>query len=165
MVEKKRSVFRPLPLAYEDRIVHRYVMHIMDINGTQSFLVRLDSNPTLDTYPIDVSLGFNVRTLTRQEWQPLTIKIIDTINNSSVDYFSDWMHQGFNYDQIGVVALARDYKRTIKLEKIDPVGGIVAEWELHGAFIQELNHEIVWDNTTVGQVEMRIVFDHALLIH
>ena len=58
----------------------------------------------------------------------------------------------------------RDYKRTIKLEKIDPVGGIVAEWELHGAFIQELNHEMVWDNT-VGQVEMRIVFDHALLIH
>ena len=158
--------FMRIPVAYEPMVQHRYVMNIHDHNrGIQSFFVRLGtSRPQIQTTEDILVPRYGTRGYGRMEWQPLEIKIIDTIGeNSSENYFRDWMTEGFNPndDRMG---LAIDYKKHIELTKLDPVGSVIEKWALTGAQIQMLNHELVYDQTR-GDIEITIIYDNAHIIY
>jgi len=160
-----------IPVAYEPMMIYRYIMDIHDHNrGVQSFFVRINregrptSNLIHEGFPAGYGTHHTHSGYFRQQWQPLEIKLVDPIGeNSSVDYFRDWMVEGFNPND-GRIGLARDYKKHIELSKLDPVGSVIEKWALDGAQIQSLNHEIVYDETR-GDIEMRIIYDNAHIIY
>ena len=155
-----------IPLQYEPMRQNRYMMAIHDHNrGVQSFFVRLNTRPAIVNDPIEINYRFmSTRGFGRMEWQPLEIKIVDVIGeNSSVDYFRDWMMEGCDY-ATGRQGYVRDYKKHIELSKLDPIGSVIEKWELNGAQIQTLNHEIVHDRTR-GEIEMLIIYDNAHIIY
>ena len=51
-------------------------------------------------------------------------------------------------------------KKTVSLEKVDPTGVVLDKWVLDGAFIQEMNHEMVYDNT-FGSTTIRLNYNMA----
>lgn len=151
---------RPLPLAYEERARHRWVLRIpayspsaQGLTTDKIFLVKVETPPTL-TLSIDATdFGFNTRDMryTRSTWNPLEIKIIDIVTPSPEEYYTflrDWM--------LGD-------KKTVSLEKIDPTGVVIDKWVLNGTFIQEMNHEMVYDNT-FGLTTIRLNYDYANII-
>lgn len=152
---------RPLPLAYE-RARNRWVLRIpvyspsaQGLTTDKIFLVRVETPPTL-TLSIDATdFGFNTRDMryTRSTWNPLEIKIVDIVTPSPEEYYTflrDWM--------LG------ENKKTVSLEKVDPTGVVLDKWVLDGTFIQEMNHEMVYDNT-FGSTTIRLNYDYATLTH
>ena len=161
---------RPLPLAYEERARHRWVLRIpayspsaQGLTTDKIFLVKVETPPTL-TLSIDgtwieastTDFGFNTRDMryTRSTWNPLDIKITDIIGGGGSEeecytFLRDWM-QGEN-------------KKTVSLEKVDPTGVVIDKWVLNGTFIQEMNHEMVYDNT-FGLTTIRLNYDYANII-
>jgi len=155
---------RPLPLAYEERARHRWVLRIpvyspsaQGLTTDKIFLVRVETPPTL-TLSIDATdFGFNTRDMryTRSTWNPLEIKITDIIGGGGSEeecytFLRDWMQRG--------------EKKTVSLEKIDPTGVVIDKWVLYGTFIQEMHNEMVYDNT-LGPTTIRLNYDYATLIY
>jgi len=154
---------RPLPLAYEEWARHRWILRIpayspsaQGLTTDKIFLVKVETPPTL-TLSIDTTdFGFNTRDM-RYTWNPLEIKIIDIIGGggSEEEYYTflrDWMQGGENIVWC------------ISLEKLDPTGVVIDKWVLRGTFIQEMNHEMVYDNT-FGPTTIRLNYDYATLTH
>jgi len=156
---------RPLPLAYEERARHRWVLRIpvyspsaQVLTTDKIFLVKIETPPTLALSIDTTDFGFRYTRITSRlqrlsTWNPLEIKIVDIIGGSEEEYYTllrDWM--------LG------ENKKTVSLEKVDPTGVVLDKWVLDGAFIQEMNHEMVYDNT-FGSTIIRLNYDYATLTH
>ena len=149
---KGEFFFRPITLNYEERVRYRWVLkiHELPINnilntsrsapGDILFFVRVESRPN----------SFNPNSL-RQTWNPIELKIVDKISDvNSVEFLRDWMNS--------------DRKLDVTLEKLDPFGVTQEKWQLYGSFIQEMNHEIVYDRT-IGDITIRLNYDYANIIN
>lgn len=162
--ETRWSLLRPLPVAYEPMLRYRWCMTIHDSQGSQKFWVRNNTgiHVTVRTEEINFLTTSNWQP-TRYEWDPLTVEIFDYIGEgSNSDYIRDWM---ISHTEMitGRQAYATDYKRTVELEKYDPVGCLIEKWVLDGTFISSFNHEVVYDQE-MGNMELTIMFDRARLI-
>jgi hypothetical protein len=164
VLTKSKSLFRPMPVAYEERIRHRWCMTVHGAQGGQRFLVRNNTGVrmTVRTEEIQFMTTSNW-VMPRHEWDPLTVEIYDYIGeDSNPGYIRDWM---MSHTEIitGRHGYASDYKRNVELEKMDPTGMVIERWTLEGAFISSFNHEVVYDQE-MGNMELTIMFDRARLI-
>lgn len=157
--------FRPLinfPRAVETMPVSRYLLTIYNPNGpNEQFIVRMEGGIT--RRQSTVVLGNSPSYLGRFEYDPITIKIMDTVGPTSPEFFRDWMMSGYESTITGRSSYATNHKRTVKLERINPVGDSLETWDLFGCQIQEMRYEQVWDNT-VGDIEIRLIFDNIAQI-
>jgi hypothetical protein len=57
------------------------------------------------------------------------------------------------------------YKKQLTFQLLGPVGDVVEEWSLVGAFISQANFgELDWSNTTDPvSIELTITYDYAIL--
>jgi len=56
------------------------------------------------------------------------------------------------------------YKKDIRINTLGPVGDIVEEWILKGAFVQSANFgEMDWTSDAPANISMTIVMDYAIL--
>lgn len=146
---------------YEPMIQNRYLLTIPNPNDASinQFLVKSEvGNPSMRMEEIPY---FTTSTYRIAEWSPITFQILDTLTPTNPEFFREWMLSGYEYIT-GRQGYATNNKRNVRLEKINPVGDIVSSWELHGCQIQEMRHEMVYDNT-IGDIEIRLLFDNATL--
>ena len=151
-----RPFFVPhrLSLTYEERAMYRWVLkiHGLPINNTHAssdvlFLVRIESRPNTNVERQVINGNYLP---VRQTWTPLEVKIVDTISDVDVvEFLRGWMES--------------DIKLDITLDKIDPTGVTQERWLLYGSFIQEMDHEMVYDNT-IGPITIRLNYDYANII-
>ena len=147
---------------YEPMAQNRYLLTVPNPNDAtvNQFVVRLeDSEPTIISREIPF---LSTSMYLRHEWNPLTIKILDTLTPTNPEFFREWVINGCDV-MAGRSGYATNYKRNVRLDRINPVGNITSSWELHGCQIHEMRHEIVYDNT-IGDIEIRLLFDNATLI-
>lgn len=142
---------RPLPLAYEERAMYRWVLkiHGLPINNILDalFFVRVESRPNTN---VERQVINGIYLPVRRNCTPLEVKIVDTISDvDAVEFLRGWMESDRKFD--------------ITLEKLDPVGVAQERWLLYGSFIQEMHNEIVYDNT-VGPTTIRLNYDYANII-
>lgn len=116
------------------------------------FFISTDGTPSREMEYNELNIrNHTYRMPSRYNWTPITCKILDVVGlNSSIDMFRDWM-------------LSDSGKKQVRLQQLNPTGVVVEEWLLMGAFIQEMRHEMVYDNT-VGDVEIRLHYDMATII-
>ena len=56
------------------------------------------------------------------------------------------------------------YKKDIYIQTLGPVGDVVEEWILKGAFIQNVNFgEMSWESETPANINITLVMDYAIL--
>ena len=56
------------------------------------------------------------------------------------------------------------YKKDIRINTLGPVGDIVEEWILKGAYCQNANFgDMDWTSDTPANISMTIVMDYAIL--
>jgi len=141
-------------ITYEPMLRHRYLMRIHDTNvGDQHFIISSCTRPTMNTNIVEIPYIMTSTWVAQPIiWEPIEIKILDVLPNSYENYFFEWMSSE-------VV----NNKKNITIEKLDPTGVVVEKWELWGCFLQELNHEVVFDRTR-GDIKMTIVYNRAQLI-
>jgi len=154
------SLFRPIPIAYEPTMRSRWVLTVSSEQGLQRFYIRMDGGIHLSTQIEDISyMNPSTYFIGRQSWDPIKFKIIDTIDGNP-DYFREWMMPHAEM-LTGRMAYASDTKRNITLEKIDPTGITIESWNLYGALITEMRHEVVMDRD-MSDMEITINFDRAV---
>lgn len=161
---RQSSFLRPIPIAYEERIRHRWCMTVHGSQGSQMFWVRNNTGLRISSRIEEIPfMNPSTWVPTRHQWDPLTVEIFDYIGEgSNPGYIRDWM---MSHSEIitGRHGYASDYKRNVELEKMDPTGMVIERWILEGTFISSFNHEVVYDQE-MGNMELTIMFDRARLV-
>jgi hypothetical protein len=99
----------------------------------------------------------------KRTWRNISITLYDPIVPSGAQAVMEWAR--LSYESVtGRAGYSDFYKRDITLDILGPVGDVVGQWIIKGAFIVEANFgEFDWSSSDVVDVTMTVGMDYAVL--
>ena len=146
---------------FEPKMKNRYVMEIENI---PSYLVKAANRPSIQFEPIVLDhINVKRKLKGKGDWQDVTITLYDPIVPSAAQAVMDWIRLG--HESItGRDGYADFYKKDVTLNMLGPVGDIVGEWIIKGAFVQSSNFGAYnWSTDEAISVEMTLAMDYCVL--
>jgi hypothetical protein len=99
----------------------------------------------------------------KSRWQPLDITLYDPIVPSAAQQVHEWilLHHESTTGRDGYSDF---YKKNITFNLLDPVGAVVEEWELKGAYIQSANFgDMDFASSDPTEITLTLRYDYAIL--
>ncbi len=97
-------------------------------------------------------------------WDDVTMTLHDPISPSGAQTIMEWVR--LSHESVtGRDGYSDFYKKDLTINALGPVGDVVAEWVLKGAFVKDANFgEYNWDteNTAIN-ITMTLAMDYAVL--
>jgi len=146
---------------FEPKLKNRY---IMNIDGINAFLIKTMARPSLESEEVALP-HMNVTRYVkgRTQWQPLEITLYDPIVPSAAQQVIEWVR--LHHESVtGRDGYSDFYKKNITFNLVGPVGDIVEEWELVGAYIQSANWgDMSFEDSTPVEIALTLRYDYAVL--
>ena len=96
-------------------------------------------------------------------WQTLQITLYDPIVPSAASSVIEWIRL-HHESATGRDGYSDFYKKDITFNLLDPVGAVVEEWELKGAYIQSANFgDLAFDSSDPVEISLTLRYDYAIL--
>lgn len=146
---------------YEPKRKNRW---IIAINGIDAFTAKLASRPQVSFDETTIDYVNQKRYISgKGTWGALSLTLIDPIVPSAAQKVMEWVR--LDWENVsGRMGYSQFYKKTINLKMLDPVGAVVEDWEIQGAWIQEANFgDLDYSSSDVAEVALTIRFDQAVL--
>ena len=106
----------------------------------------------------------------RDEWQPITLTLVDPVDPNSTATLSKLMMDiGYNPPGTSESVVTQSKKKSndnlgaITIEQIDSDGDALESWTLHAPFIKKITFgELDYENDDLTQVEVELRYDWAV---
>ena len=147
--------------AFEPKVSNRFIMYI---DGIPSYMVKSVSSPSFTDNVIKLDHINTYRKLRgKREWQNMTLSLYDPITPSGAQAVMEWARLGYE-SVTGRAGYSDFYKKDITLNMLGPVGDIVGEWIIKGAFVASSNFGTYnWSTDEAISVEMTLAMDYCVL--
>lgn len=147
--------------AFEPKVQNRFIMYI---DGVPSFLVRAASRPSLTNGEVIMDhINIDRKLKGKTRWQDINITLYDGIVPSGAQAVMEWIRLGHE-SVTGRDGYADFYKKDITFAALGPVGDVVEEWTLKGAFVGDANFgDFDWSAEDAVNIELTIKYDYAIL--
>jgi len=147
--------------AFEPKVQNRFIMYI---DGIPSYLVKSATSPSFTDNVIKLDHINTYRKLRgKREWQDMTLSLYDPITPSGAQAVMEWARLGYE-SVTGRAGYADFYKKDITLNAVGPVGDIVGEWIIKGAFVASSNFgQYDWSVDDAVNVELTLAMDYCVL--
>ena len=147
--------------AFEPKVQNRFIMYI---DGIPSYLVKGVTSPQFTDNVIKLDHINTYRKLRgKREWQNMTLNLYDPITPSGAQAVMEWARLGYE-SVTGRAGYADFYKKDVTLNALGPVGDIVGEWIIKGAFVQNSNFgQYSWSSDEAVQVDLTLAMDYCVL--
>jgi hypothetical protein len=147
---------------FEPKVANRFIMYI---EGVPAYLIKAANRPELQQNRVTID-HVNVKRYVkgRSEWQELTITLYDPIVPSGAQAVMEWVR--LHHESVtGRDGYSDFYKKDLVLDVLGPVGDVVSEWIIKGAFIKEANFgDYNWDTAdTAVNITMTVAMDYCVL--
>jgi len=146
---------------FEPKMKNRF---IMVIDGIPSYLIKTANRPSIqfETVTLD-HINVKRKLKGKGEWQDVEITLYDPIVPSGAQAVMEWVR--LSHESVtGRDGYSDFYKKTIHIHTLGPVGDVVEEWILKGAYCQNANFgDMDWTSDTPANISMTIVMDYAIL--
>ena len=146
---------------YEPKLKNRY---IFEIGGIPAFTIKSAQRPqiTFDEVTLE-HMNITKYVKGKGRWQPITITLYDPIVPSAASAVVEWLRL-HHESSTGRDGYQDFYKKNINFKVLGPVGDIVEEWILKGAYCQNANFgDMDWTSDATANINMTIVMDYAIL--
>lgn len=146
---------------FEPQLSHRFYMYI---DGIPSYIIKAATKPSLQINPITIDhVNMKRKVQGKGEWQDITVTLYSPINPSGSQAAIEWIRLGYEW-ATGRTGYSDFYKKDLTLNAIGPVGDIVEEWILKGAWVSSANWgQFDWATDDLVNIELTITYDFALL--
>ena len=147
--------------SWEPKKQHQF---IMNIDGIPTHLVKASAKPTLQQNEVTLDM-INVQRYVKGKsvWNTIDITLYDPIVPSAAQSVIEWVRL-HHESATGRDGYASFYKKDIYLHQLSPLGEVIEEWILHGAYITDTNFgSLDWSTEDVVTIEMTLRFDWAFL--
>ena len=147
--------------AFEPKVTNRFIMYI---DGIPSYMVKSVSSPSFTDGVIKLDHINTYRKIRgKREWQNMTLSLYDPITPSGAQAVMEWARLGYE-SVTGRAGYSDFYKKIITLNMLGPVGDIIGEWVIKGAFVQSSNFgQYNWSTDEAISVELTIAMDYCVL--
>tara|TARA_B110000285_G_scaffold17572_2_gene17108 strand:+ start:1396 stop:1881 length:486 start_codon:yes stop_codon:yes gene_type:complete len=147
--------------AFEPKVQNRFVMLI---NGIPSFMVKTASAPSFEDEEVKLDHINTYRKIRgKREWGNMDMTLYDPITPSGAQAVMDWAR--LSYESVtGRAGYSDFYKKDLTLNILGPVGDIVSEWVIKGAFITSMSQgDFDWASSDVAELSITVAMDYCVL--
>lgn len=147
--------------AFEPKVANRFIMYI---DGIPSYLVKSATSPSFTDGVLKLDHINTYRKIRgKREWQNMTLNLYDPITPSGAQAVMEWARLGYE-SVTGRAGYSDFYKKDVTLNILGPVGDIVGEWIIKGAFVQSSNFgQYNWSTEDAINVELVLAMDYCVL--
>jgi hypothetical protein len=147
--------------AFEPKVTNRFIMYI---DGIPSYMVKSVASPSFTDGVIKLDHINTYRKIRgKREWQNMTLSLYDPITPSGAQAVMEWARLGYE-SVTGRAGYSDFYKKDVTLNMLGPVGDIVGEWIIKGAFVQSSNFgQYNWSTDEAISVELVLAMDYCVL--
>ena len=157
LLEPQDIMFTP----FEPKLKNRF---IMQIDGINAYLIKAVNRPTIEADEV-VLEHMNVTRYVKgkSRWQPLDITLYDPVVPSAAQQVMEWVRLGHE-SVTGRDGYSDFYKKNVTFNLLGPVGDVVEEWELKGAYIQSATFgDLAFDSSDPVEITLTLRYDYAIL--
>jgi len=147
--------------SWEPKKAHQFIMYI---EGVPSYLIKASAKPQISNGEIALD-HINVKRYVKGKsvWNTITVSLYDAIVPSGAQAIMEWVRL-HHESATGRDGYSSFYKKEIRLHQLSPLGEVVEEWILKGAYITESNFgSLAWDSDAVVNIELTLRYDWAFL--
>jgi hypothetical protein len=148
--------------AFEPKIKNRFIMYV---DGIPSYFIKSVSGVSFTQDEITLNhINVYRKIKGKLKWQDLTLTLFDPITPSGAQAVMEWVR--LHHESVtGRDGYSDFYKKDITLNALGPVGDIVSEWIVKGAFIKTGNFgDFNWDTENTAQsIELTLGMDYLVL--
>ena len=148
--------------AFEPKQANRFIMYV---DGIPSYVIKAISAVTLEQGEVVLNhINVYSKVKGKTKWSDLTMTLFDPITPSGAQATMEWVR--LHHESVtGRDGYSDFYKKDLTIDILGPVGDIVSEWIIKGAFIKGANFgEYNWD-TDAGAVNLTVTMgmDYCVL--
>ena len=147
--------------AFEPKQANRFIMYI---DGFPAYTVKAVGAVTLSQGTVPLN-HINVQRFVKGKstWGPIQFTLFDPITPSGAQATMEWVR--LHHESVtGRDGYADFYKKNVTFNLLDPVGAVVEEWELKGAYIQSANFgDLAFDSSDPVEISLTLRYDYAIL--
>ena len=157
LIDANDAMFTP----FEPKLKNRY---LMQIDGIPAYLVKTANRPQVTFEEVELH-HLNVKRWIKgkADWQDITAELYDPVTPSGAQAVMEWVR--LSHESVtGRDGYADFYKKDVTFQVLGPVGDIVEEWKLKGAWCQDVTFGDL-DNSSSDPIEisMTMRYDYAIL--
>jgi hypothetical protein len=147
--------------AFEPKVQNRFIMYFQDI---PSFMVKSVSTPSFTDEEVKLDHINSYRKIRgKREWNNIDMTLYDPITPSGAQAVMEWAR--LSYESVtGRAGYSDFYKQDVVLNQLGPVGDIVGEWIIKGAFIVDASFgDYDWSSSDVAEISVTLAMDYCVL--
>lgn len=148
--------------AFEPKVANRFIMYI---DGIPAYLIKKASSPQFDTNEILLEhINVYRKIKGKVKWSDMTLDLYDPIAPSGAQSVMEWARLAHE-SVTGRDGYSDFYKKDIVLNILGPVGDVVSEWIIKGAFVKNANFgDYDWSQgDAAANISLTIAMDYCVL--
>jgi hypothetical protein len=148
--------------AFEPKVANRFIMYV---DGIPSYMIKKIAPVSVDMGEITLNhINVYRKIKGKAKWADMSMTLFDPITPSGAQAVMEWVR--LHHESVtGRDGYSDFYKKDVTVNILGPVGDIVSEWIIKGAFIKSANFgEYSWDNEASAiNIEVTLGMDYCIL--
>tara|TARA_R110000823_G_scaffold251770_1_gene374567 strand:- start:3 stop:488 length:486 start_codon:yes stop_codon:yes gene_type:complete len=147
--------------AFEPKLQNRFIMLI---DGIPSYLIKKTARPSITFNNITLDhINTKRKIKGKGTWNPISMDLYDPVTPSGAQAVMEWVR--LSHESVtGRDGYSDFYKKDINIQTLGPVGDVVEEWKLKGAYCQAANFgDMDWSSDAPANINLMIEMDYAIL--
>ena len=148
--------------AFEPKQKNRFILYV---DGIPSYQIKGVGAVVLEQGVVTLNhINVERKVKGKSRWNDISMTLFDPITPSGAQAVMEWVR--LHHESVtGRDGYSDFYKKDLTIDVLGPVGDIVSEWILKGAFISNANFgDFNWDTENEAQnIELTLSIDYAVL--
>lgn len=148
--------------AFEPKVKNRFIMYV---DGIPSYVIKKIGAVSVQMNEIKLNhINVYRKIKGKAEWQDIEMTLFDPITPSGAQAVMEWVR--LHHESVtGRDGYSDFYKKDVTINVLGPVGDIVSEWVIKGAFIKTATFgDYSWDDEAAAQeLTVSLGMDYCIL--
>ncbi len=148
--------------AFEPKVQNRFIMYV---DGIPAYIIKGVNGLGFEQNEIVLNhINVYRKVKGKLRWNDVTLTLFDPITPSGAQAVMEWVR--LHHESVtGRDGYSDFYKKDITIDIVGPVGDIVSEWVLKGAFVKTADFgELNFDNDSTAQnISLTLGMDYCIL--
>jgi hypothetical protein len=147
--------------AFEPKVQNRFIAYI---DGIPAYLIKSVQSPSFDAGEIVLDHINTYRKVKgKVRWQDMAMTLYDPVTPSGAQSIMEWARLAHE-SVTGRDGYSDFYKKDLVLNVLGPVGDVVSEWIIKGAYAKTANFGAYdWSNEAAVSIDLTIAMDYCVL--
>ena len=157
LIDANDIMFTP----FEPKTKNRYVMTIA---GIPAYVIKTTNRPQITFDEVELN-HLNVKRFVKGKatWEPVEMTLYDPVVPSAAQAVMEWVRLGHE-SVTGRDGYSDFYKKDVLIKVLGPVGDVVEQWTLKGAFITSANfNDLDFSSSDPAEISVSLRYDYAIL--